>query len=72
MVLLLPNHDVFRKRGVIESQDKLGGAIYPVCNPITKAYIPGRALPFILVISYVALLKDKDGEEYLAIPFQLM
>ena len=60
------------RQEVVGYQDKSGGTICPIVNAVTKASIPGRDLPVLLVMNYVALLEDEDEAESLAIPFELM
>jgi len=45
---------------------------YPVANGITKATIPGRDDPILLIINYATVVDDDSEMESLHIPFQSM
>ena len=53
-------------------QDTSGGKICQIVNAVTKAFIPGRDLPIILIVHYAAMIDDPDENESLIVPFDMM
>ena len=53
-------------------QDEGAGQICPIVNAVTKATIPGREMPVLLVINYAALIDDPNECESLIVPFEMM
>ena len=48
------------KQILLGCQDKSEGKVYPLIKSVTKSWIQGRDLPFLLVMNYDTLLDDTD------------
>src|SRR5687767_7931696 len=65
-------HQTNHQTAMVGYQDKGSPQMCEVVNAVTKAMIPGRDLPVLLLVNYATLLNDTTEKESLCVPFQTM